>query len=281
MLLFVGSAALHGAAAGGFIAITGSGSLPPLVIDLTQPEPASPAPAAPIAPPRAAPAPQVAARRDTGTARSVARAPTVATEPPLAVRPEEPRPAAEPPADRVAPPAVERATTPAPPAPVPLPPPPAAAAAPTPSAPDGEIRAGAATAPVSRGTAPAGGTGAGTGASGAGAPTTLAARAPGAGGSGVAAEYGPYLARFRERVQQGLRYPLAARRQGLSGTVEIDVTIDADGRVRAAEVVASSSHSVLDEAATDAVKRVGQVALPENLPRRALRVRLPLVFQLQ
>ena len=95
------------------------------------------------------------------------------------------------------------------------------------------------------------------------------------------AEYGPYLARFRERVQQGLRYPLAARRQGLSGTVEIDVTIDADGRVRSAEVVASSSHSVLDEAAADAVKRVGQVALPENLPRRALRVRLPLVFQLQ
>jgi protein TonB len=94
-------------------------------------------------------------------------------------------------------------------------------------------------------------------------------------------EYGAYLAGFRKRVQQALAYPQSARRRGVSGTVEIDVLIDPSGSVKSATVTASSSHAVLDEAALEAVRSLDPLPLPEHLPRRPLRVRLPLSFELR
>lgn len=120
----------------------------------------------------------------------------------------------------------------------------------------------------------AGGVGAGGGA-------RLALALPGNGGDGLPAEYGAYLSRFRRSVQDALRYPLAARRQGLSGVVQLEVMIDAKGRVQSVEVAASSSHAVLDEAAVDAVSRLAPLPFPEDVPARALRVWLPLVFQIE
>ena len=45
-------------------------------------------------------------------------------------------------------------------------------------------------------------------------------------------------------------------------------------------VVSSSSHILLDDAAVEAVLSLTPMPLPEHLPRRPLRVRLPIVFQL-
>ena len=50
-----------------------------------------------------------------------------------------------------------------------------------------------------------------------------------------------------------VEYPLAARKRGLSGQVELEVEVEPSGRVRSLRVVSSSSHEVLDEAALDAV----------------------------
>lgn len=50
-------------------------------------------------------------------------------------------------------------------------------------------------------------------------------------------------------------YPESARREGRSGTVEIELLLDRRGRVQSAEVVDSSGHSDLDEAALAAVRR--------------------------
>jgi len=47
-------------------------------------------------------------------------------------------------------------------------------------------------------------------------------------------------------------YPSIARRHGWEGVVELELVIDANGRVRAASVVRSSGFDVLDEAACDA-----------------------------
>jgi len=47
------------------------------------------------------------------------------------------------------------------------------------------------------------------------------------------------------------------------------------------EVVASSSHRVLDDAALDTVRGVGRVPFPPNVRPRSLRVRLPVVFDLR
>ena len=109
----------------------------------------------------------------------------------------------------------------------------------------------------------------------------LALALPGEGRGGVPAEYGPYLARFRQRVQDALVYPLAARRRGLSGAVELEVLIDPGGRVQNVAVSSSSSHALLDEAAADTVRQMAPVPMPETLPARPLRVKLPLVFELR
>jgi len=115
----------------------------------------------------------------------------------------------------------------------------------------------------------------------AGGGSRLALAGPGAGRSEVPAEFGPYLASFRRRIQELVVYPLSARRRGLAGKVEVEVVLEPTGRVRDAAVVASSSHSMLDDAALDAVRSLPPVPLPENLPRRPLRVRLPIVFDLR
>jgi periplasmic protein TonB len=109
----------------------------------------------------------------------------------------------------------------------------------------------------------------------------LALAVPGAGRGDVPPEFGPYLARFRQRIQESLVYPLAARRRGLAGRVEIEVVLEPSGRIRDVAVVSSSSHALLDEAAVEAVRSLQPLPLPEQPKRQALRVRLPVVFQLQ
>ena len=129
-----------------------------------------------------------------------------------------------------------------------------------------------------------GGSGAGSAdagrAAGAGGGGALALATPGDGG-GVPAEYGPYLARVRRRVQEALVYPLAARRRGLAGSVEVEVLIDASGAVASSRIVASSSHELLDDAALEAIRSLDPLPLPASLPRRPLRVRLPLSFRIE
>jgi len=111
--------------------------------------------------------------------------------------------------------------------------------------------------------------------------TSLALASRGGEPGGPGPEYGPYLRRFRERVADALVYPLGARREGLKGTVELYVRLEADGRVSDVRVVRSSSHEILDQAALETIRRVGPLPFPESLPRRPLLIRIPLVFQLQ
>jgi protein TonB len=113
----------------------------------------------------------------------------------------------------------------------------------------------------------------------AGSPLALAT--PGSGGRGVPAEYGPYLRAFRQRVLESLIYPLAARRQGIGGTVELHVWLEHTGRVRDVKIARSSSHEMLDDAAVQTIRRLGPVPFPDSLPRRPLLIRLPLVFELR
>jgi TonB family protein len=109
----------------------------------------------------------------------------------------------------------------------------------------------------------------------------LALAGASAGRGEVPPEFGPYLARFRERIQESVVYPLAARRRGLAGRVDVELLLDPSGRVRDLAVVSSSSHMLLDEAAVEAVRSLVPQPLPEHVPRRPLRVRLPVIFQLR
>lgn len=116
---------------------------------------------------------------------------------------------------------------------------------------------------------------------GGGAATGLTARGTGAGEGGIPAGFGLYLARFRQRIQEALYYPLSARRRGLAGTVQLEIELLPTGRVAAVVLLSSSSHSVLDEAAMDTVKRLSPGPFPPEVPPRPLRVRLPIVFGLK
>jgi protein TonB len=51
------------------------------------------------------------------------------------------------------------------------------------------------------------------------------------------------------------RYPEAARRRGIEGTVLLKVRVTEQGRVEAVQVERSAGYSELDESATEAVQR--------------------------
>jgi protein TonB len=105
----------------------------------------------------------------------------------------------------------------------------------------------------------------------------MAAGGASAGGS----EYGPYLAQWRRRIHENVRYPLVARRRSLTGTVQLDIVIQPDGTIASVRIAASSAHDVLDEAALEAVRGLPPLPFPSHLVRRPLRARLPIVFDLQ
>lgn len=109
----------------------------------------------------------------------------------------------------------------------------------------------------------------------------IARRSPGSGRGEAQVVYKEYLARLRQRVHEALRYPPAARRRGLTGAVTIELTILPSGLIRDVSVVESSSHTILDEAAVETVRTLRSQPFPRNVPPRTLRVRLPVVFELQ
>lgn len=250
----------------------------PVFVDLVEDAAAPGSPAAPSSPARSArPAARMAgASRAAAPAapRSEPVAPAASPAPPPVPAPSPAEPAAPPALAIVPEPATAPVATPAPAPP--------AGSSMTSAPPDG--RGQASEGPVASG--PGGGTGPPTRGdadrgSGGGPGAPLALATPGTGGPGAAPEYGSYLRQFRRRVQESLIYPLAARRQGLGGTVELHVWLEATGRVRDVQVARSSSHTVLDDAAVETIRRLGPVPFPESLPRRPLLIRIPLVYELR
>src|SRR5437867_6685504 len=298
LLMLSASAALHVAALGLALAAAGAGAAPAILMELVTDRPDDLAHEAPARPSsdsasvRSAQAPTVRARRMTATpaprglsANSPVPAPVQTV--PVAVEPA-PIPKQEAPAEI-------RAKTEPPPetgvalAPIARLPDPAGPPAPQATQPPGSSRASesgprdesAATAPGAAsdgGTAPStrGSTGAGSAAGG-----DVALRTPGETRGGIPAEYSLYYQSFRQRVKESLQYPLAARRRGLSGRVELEVLVEPSGRIGAVRVISSSSHAVLDDAALQAVRRLPPQPLPDHLPRQPLRIRLPLDFELE
>jgi periplasmic protein TonB len=105
--------------------------------------------------------------------------------------------------------------------------------------------------------------------------------APGGTGGEPGSEYGGYLAGVRRRIQESIQYPTSARRRGIKGTVNLEILIRADGAISAVSVAGSSAHSELDEAAVEAVRSLSPQPFPAGLKPRPLRVKLPIVFDLQ
>jgi TonB family protein len=122
------------------------------------------------------------------------------------------------------------------------------------------------------------GTGGGAKGEGGAGGAALSSRGP---GERNGAEYGAYLRLWRTRIHEGLSYPLAARRRNLTGTVHIEIAIEANGALSEVRVIESSSHPLLDDAAVESVRNLAPIPFPPELTPRPLRARLPVVFDLR
>ncbi|MCX7791506.1 MAG: energy transducer TonB [Chloroflexaceae bacterium] len=92
-----------------------------------------------------------------------------------------------------------------------------------------------------------------------------------------------YLALVRARLQQELRFPIAAREQGLSGTAHIRFEIASDGQVSAVTLVRSSGQPSLDREALALPRRVSPLPPPPNgtLQQGRAVLAVPIVFVLR
>ena len=75
-------------------------------------------------------------------------------------------------------------------------------------------------------------------------------------------------------------YPESARREGKEGRVLLRVLIDEEGRTKAVEVNASSGHELLDQAATEAIKKWRFVPARAGGKPVETWVKVPIDFQL-
>jgi protein TonB len=94
---------------------------------------------------------------------------------------------------------------------------------------------------------------------------------------------GDYQARARALIERNKRYPEEALQMGMTGSVVIVYVIGRDGRLVRAEIERSSGHSLLDQAALQAVRRARFGPMPEDawvaLMEQVFRTRI--VFNLE
>ena len=82
------------------------------------------------------------------------------------------------------------------------------------------------------------------------------------------ARYASYMRDWVHKVERvgQLNYPDAARRQGLSGKLMVEVAVYPDGSVRNITILKPSGHKILDDAAVRIVKLAAPFApFPENI----------------
>lgn len=85
-------------------------------------------------------------------------------------------------------------------------------------------------------------------------------------------------ARYRETPQP--HYPDSARREGKEGRVLLRVLVDEEGRTKAIEINTSSGHDLLDQAATEALKKWRFVPARAGGKSIETWVKIPIEFQL-
>ena len=83
-------------------------------------------------------------------------------------------------------------------------------------------------------------------------------------------KYANYMSEWVRKVERvgNLNYPDAARREGITGKLRLDVALNPDGTVRNITVLRPSGHSILDEAAIRIVNLAGPYApFPPEIAR--------------
>jgi len=88
--------------------------------------------------------------------------------------------------------------------------------------------------------------------------------------------------KIKTALQKHLTYPQIARRRGWQGTVTVYVTVESNGDVQQVKLGKSSGHSLLDESAITALKKVGRLdELKPLLQGRTIPIELPIKYLLK
>lgn len=90
-----------------------------------------------------------------------------------------------------------------------------------------------------------------------------------------------YMDMIRMRIESRKKYPRAARSRQIEGRVKLRFTLLPDGRVRESEILESSGHAILDQAALEAVTAAAPFPpSPPNLFTGSLPLEITLIFEL-
>jgi len=100
-------------------------------------------------------------------------------------------------------------------------------------------------------------------------------------GSGAGSALQGYLREVRRLLEKHKDYPWMARRRNIQGVVALTFTIASGGQIEAYWISRSSGQDLLDDAARDTIRRVGNFPpIPPELNRQKLTIEVPLAFRL-
>lgn len=94
-------------------------------------------------------------------------------------------------------------------------------------------------------------------------------------------DYGWLAETLRERIEELKRYPPMARMNNWQGKVVLKFVVTEDGTVENLEVVQSSGHAVLDEAAMDTIRRASPLPLKHELGKPRVTFQFPISYTLR
>ncbi len=111
--------------------------------------------------------------------------------------------------------------------------------------------------------------------------TAVVAREEGSSRERAQAE-GAYLAELQRAIKRQQRYPEAARHRGTVGTATLTFVLQADGRIDRVRVARSAGDTELDQAAVEAINRLGRFKpIPSVIGRDSWTIRIPIRFDLR
>ena len=100
-------------------------------------------------------------------------------------------------------------------------------------------------------------------------------------GDGTGKEKANWQQILRSYIQSRKRYPGMARRLGQQGTVRVQASFAADGRLLSASVAGSSGVAALDDAALQLVADAASAAAQKAQPGQAVQLRIPIQYELR
>lgn len=98
---------------------------------------------------------------------------------------------------------------------------------------------------------------------------------------GIAPQVIEFIRRVRARIAEAQEYPPNAIKLGLQGTATVKLELNPDGHARAIRIRKSSGHSMLDDAALEAVQKALPMKPPPEAGNHPLELDIPISFALR